>query len=75
VTSGKNRFSIARTNILPAQEQNNLGRVRQWLEETAAYAQRGFERSYWQRQPIQSAAGECVVRWVCAQWPPVPFRR
>ena len=30
-------------------EQNNLGRVRQLLEETAASPQRGFEWYYWQR--------------------------
>src|SRR5262245_7446317 len=33
-----------------AWEQNNCGRVRQLLEETAAYPQRGFEWYYWQRQ-------------------------
>ena len=31
-------------------EQNNLGRVRQLLEETAAFPDRGFEWYYWQRQ-------------------------
>jgi len=40
-------------NMNPAQlawEQNNVGRVRQLLEETAAYPDRGFEWFYWQRQ-------------------------
>ena len=36
--------------VLPAWEQNNFGRVRQLLEETATYPQRGFEWYYWQRQ-------------------------
>ena len=36
--------------ILLAWEQNDLGRVRQLLEKTAAYPQRGFEWYYWQRQ-------------------------
>ncbi len=33
-----------------AWEQNNVGRVRQLLEDTAAYPRRGFEWYYWQRQ-------------------------
>jgi len=33
-----------------AWEQNNVGRVRQLLEETANYPDRGFEWYYWQRQ-------------------------
>ena len=33
-----------------AWEQNNVGRVRQLLEDTANYPNRGFEWSYWQRQ-------------------------
>ena len=33
-----------------AWDQNNVGRVRQLLEETAAYPGRGFEWYYWQRQ-------------------------
>ncbi len=31
-------------------EQNNAGRVRQLLDETAAHPERGFEWYYWQRQ-------------------------
>jgi eukaryotic-like serine/threonine-protein kinase len=33
-----------------AWEQNNVGRVRQLLDETATYPERGFEWYYWQRQ-------------------------
>ena len=45
------RLYVANMNlVLPAWEQNNLGRVRQLIEETAAYPQRGFEWYYWQRQ-------------------------
>ena len=45
------RLYVANMNlVLPAWEQNNLGRVRQLLEETAAYPQHGFEWYYWQRQ-------------------------
>jgi len=33
-----------------AWEENNMGRLRQLLEETASYPQRGFEWYYWQRQ-------------------------
>ena len=36
--------------VQTAWEQNNLGRVRQLLEETATSPQRGFEWYYWQRQ-------------------------
>jgi eukaryotic-like serine/threonine-protein kinase len=36
-----------------AWEQNRVGRVRQLLEDTAAYPQRGFEWNYWQRQTHQ----------------------
>src|SRR3974377_940093 len=37
---------------LPQQawEQNNLSRVRELLEETQSYPERGFEWYYWQRQ-------------------------
>jgi WD40 repeat protein/serine/threonine protein kinase len=31
-------------------EQNNMGRLRELLEESAGYPQRGFEWYYWQRQ-------------------------
>ena len=45
------RLYVANMNlVLPAWEQNNLARVRQLLEETAASPQRGFEWYYWQRQ-------------------------
>ncbi len=33
-----------------AREDNNFGRLRQLLEETAGYPGRGFEWYYWQRQ-------------------------
>src|SRR5262249_2657266 len=36
--------------VQPAWEQDNLDRVRQLVEETAAYTQRSFEWYYWQRQ-------------------------
>ncbi len=42
---------IANMNLAgQAWEQNNVGRVRQLLEETAGYPGRGFEWYYWQRQ-------------------------
>jgi hypothetical protein len=42
---------VANMNLAQqAWEQNNLGRVRQWLEQTAIYPDRGFEWYYWQRQ-------------------------
>jgi hypothetical protein len=42
---------VANMNLAQqAWEQNNVGRVRQLLEETAAHPGRGFEWYYWQRQ-------------------------
>ena len=38
------------TLVQQAWEKNNVARVRELLEETAAYPQRGFEWYYWQRQ-------------------------
>ena len=50
-TDAERHLYVANMNlVLPAWEQNNLGRVRQLIEETAAYPQRGFEWYYWQRQ-------------------------
>jgi len=43
-------YAASMNLVLPAWEQNNLGRVRQLIEETAASPQRGFEWYYWQRQ-------------------------
>jgi len=42
---------VANMNLAQqAWEQNNVGRVRQLLDETATYPHRGFEWYYWQRQ-------------------------
>jgi WD40 repeat protein len=42
---------VAKMNLVQtAWEANNVGRVRQLLEETAATPERGFEWYYWQRQ-------------------------
>jgi WD40 repeat protein/serine/threonine protein kinase len=42
---------VANMNVVQqAWDQNNVGRVRQLLEETATDAERGFEWYYWQRQ-------------------------
>jgi WD40 repeat protein/serine/threonine protein kinase len=49
--SAQRLLYVANLNLAQqAWEQNNVGLVRQLLEDTAAYAQRGFEWSYWQRQ-------------------------
>ena len=45
--------SLYAANLNRAQsawDQNNIGQVRQLLDETAAYPDRGFEWYYWQRQ-------------------------
>jgi WD40 repeat protein/serine/threonine protein kinase len=45
---------VANMNLAPqAWEQNNVGRLRELLDQTAAYPQRGFEWYYWQRKPHQ----------------------
>jgi WD40 repeat protein/serine/threonine protein kinase len=42
---------VAKMNLIQAAwEQNNVGRVRQLLDETAMAPERGFEWYYWQRQ-------------------------
>ncbi|MCI0538948.1 MAG: serine/threonine protein kinase [Verrucomicrobiales bacterium] len=42
---------VANMNLIQAAwEQNNVGRVRQLLDETATAPERGFEWYYWQRQ-------------------------
>ena len=42
---------VANMNLAQAAwEENNVGRVRQLLEDTATYPDRGFEWYYWQRQ-------------------------
>jgi WD40 repeat protein/serine/threonine protein kinase len=46
--------------VQQAWEQSNLSRVRQLLEETEAWPERGFEWYYWQRQthlPLQTLRG------------------
>ena len=48
---GQRVLYATRMNLAQAAwEQNQVGRVRELLEETAAYPQRGFEWYYWQRQ-------------------------
>jgi WD40 repeat protein/serine/threonine protein kinase len=45
---------VANMNLAPqAWEQHNVARLRELLDQTAAYPQRGFEWYYWQRQPHQ----------------------
>lgn len=42
---------VAKINLIQqAWDQNNLARLRQLLDDTAAYPDRGFEWYYWQRQ-------------------------
>ena len=42
---------VANLNLAQqAWEQNNMGHLRQLLEETASFPERGFEGYYWQRQ-------------------------
>ncbi|HUS34625.1 MAG TPA: protein kinase, partial [Verrucomicrobiae bacterium] len=49
--AGQQLLYAANMNLAQqAWEQNNVSRVRQLLEETAAYPDRGFEWYYWQRQ-------------------------
>jgi len=49
--AGQRQLYVANMNLAQAAwEQNNVSRVRQLLEETAAAPERGFEWSYWQRQ-------------------------
>ncbi len=50
-TIAERQLYAARMNLAQREwEQNNAGRVRQLLDETAAYPERGFEWYYWQRQ-------------------------
>jgi eukaryotic-like serine/threonine-protein kinase len=50
-TSAQRNLYVANMNLAQqAWEQNNAGRVRGLLQDTAAYPQRGFEWYYWQRQ-------------------------
>jgi WD40 repeat protein/serine/threonine protein kinase len=49
--TAQHRLFVASLNLVQlAWEQNNLGRVRQLLSETATNADRGFEWYYWHRQ-------------------------
>jgi WD40 repeat protein/serine/threonine protein kinase len=49
--SAQRLFYAANMNLAQqAWEQPNVGRLRQLLEDTAAYPQRGFEWNYWQRR-------------------------
>jgi WD40 repeat protein/class 3 adenylate cyclase/tRNA A-37 threonylcarbamoyl transferase component Bud32 len=49
--SAEGNLYAAKMNLAQqAWEQNNLGRLRQLLEDTRAFADRGFEWYYWQRQ-------------------------
>ena len=48
---GQRRLYAAKMNLAQAAwEENHVGRVRQLLEDTASYPERGFEWYYWQRQ-------------------------
>jgi len=52
-----------------AWEQNNVERVRQLLEETAGYPDRGFEWYYWQRkahQALKTLSGHTAPIWSVA---------
>ena len=69
----------ARMNLAQAAwEQNHVGRVREILEETASYPDRGFEWYYWQRQahleledasraPGSNLRGGFFSRWPAAR--------
>jgi WD40 repeat protein/serine/threonine protein kinase len=47
----EHQLYVAKINLAQAAwEQNNVGRVRQLLNDTASYPDRGFEWYYWQRQ-------------------------
>ncbi|MBI4664565.1 MAG: protein kinase [Verrucomicrobia bacterium] len=50
-TAAQHRLYVANMNLAQqAREQHNFGHVRQLMEETALYPDRGFEWYYWQRQ-------------------------
>ena len=55
--------------VQQAWEDNNLGRMRQLLSETASSPDKGFEWFYWQRvvhQPLQTFSGHRASVWAVA---------
>ncbi len=60
-TEARRYLYVAQMNLAQqAWEQNNLGRLRQLLEETQEFPNRGFEWYYWQRQthlPLKTLRG------------------
>jgi WD40 repeat protein/serine/threonine protein kinase len=50
VVAQRNSYIANMTVAQQAWEQNNIGRLRQSLEETATYPDRGFEWYFWQRR-------------------------
>ena len=68
--AGQRLLYAANMNLAQqAWEENNVGRVRQLLQETATYPQRGFEWYYWQRQThleIKTFRGHSDGVWAVA---------
>ena len=67
---GQRRLYAAKMNLAQAAwEENHVGRVRQLLEETASYPERGFEWFYWQRQThleLKTLRGHLDQVWAVA---------